>query len=477
MALRRPHPITVLLRLRSFLFLIILPVVRGFVSALQGGLAAWLSGAWFDLLILACMLALSILSWRFTAFGWNEEGFRVTIGLVRRRTVLIPLRSVSTLSVVHSFYLQPFHAAYIRLDTLGGGARNPDIDLVVRLRDGLDLAGYHQVRQARTETAPYRPRLPSLLVWSLMSSNSFVGILFLSTFISQSGKLLGEEFSHALVGTLHDLALTIAIGIPPAAAAIAIALLAGWFIAFLLVFLRYKNFSVRRRDRQMEVSGGIGTRREYLIDLAQVNYADIRQNILVRIFRLYSLYISAAGFAKSKNDVAALIPAERGEPFFRLARELLPELEAAKINLRPVRGSFFRYLMPAVSITAALPVLFVLLIRLFPRWIEFLAFVGLMFLAPAVLFLLTRISALSSAGLGKGENSYTMCYSFRYILHTVVLPNHRVACYEIRQNPFQSRKNACDLVLYSYSERRKTHRCMQLPLDQTERMMGLSPRQ
>ena len=57
----RVHPITILGNLWRVLYLIIIPVLRGFFSALGNNLAGWLSGAWADILILLLMVAIAVL--------------------------------------------------------------------------------------------------------------------------------------------------------------------------------------------------------------------------------------------------------------------------------------------------------------------------------------------------------------------------------------------------------------------------------
>ena len=48
----RAHPIMVLEHLSRFLYLLLLPLLRGVAAGLRNGLAGWLAGAWFDLLVL-----------------------------------------------------------------------------------------------------------------------------------------------------------------------------------------------------------------------------------------------------------------------------------------------------------------------------------------------------------------------------------------------------------------------------------------
>ena len=66
------HPIVILQYLWRFLFLLIIPLLRGFLYALRGGLLPWLRGAWLDLLVVGCMVTLSWWKWR---NYYNRERF------------------------------------------------------------------------------------------------------------------------------------------------------------------------------------------------------------------------------------------------------------------------------------------------------------------------------------------------------------------------------------------------------------------
>ena len=61
MSEHRTHLVTLLQMIWRFLFLLIFPAARGFLTALSGGnVAEWLDGAWKDILIIAAILLLAL---------------------------------------------------------------------------------------------------------------------------------------------------------------------------------------------------------------------------------------------------------------------------------------------------------------------------------------------------------------------------------------------------------------------------------
>ena len=97
--LRHPHPIMIFENLSRFIFLLIIPLLRGFLYAILGGsLYEWLEGAWFDLLIVTIMIAASVLQWAFFRYAIYRRGILVHRGVLFRDSFFIPSRCYTTLS-------------------------------------------------------------------------------------------------------------------------------------------------------------------------------------------------------------------------------------------------------------------------------------------------------------------------------------------------------------------------------------------
>ena len=129
---RHPHPIMIFENLSRFLFLLIIPLLRGFLYAIFGGsLYEWLEGAWFDLLIVFIMVAASILEWAFFRYTVYRRGILVRRGVLVRNSFFIPSRCYTTLSFEHSWWLRPFKAVHVRVDTAAGSFNIPDLKITL----------------------------------------------------------------------------------------------------------------------------------------------------------------------------------------------------------------------------------------------------------------------------------------------------------------------------------------------------------
>ena len=457
------HPLTIFFNLTRVVYLILIPVMRGFVGALRGDFAAWLRGAWIDILIMLLMVLIAVWRWWRITYAFDGRGISITSGSYYRRYTRISWNKVTTISVIRPLSLSLFHAVRLRADTLGGSFKDADFSILLTPKRAEAILCL--LREPRLPDSPkdYVPPTRSILALALLTSNSFAGVVFIATFISQAGKLLGNEFSQRLIGTVEEAARTFSFGfISPAAAVLALLLLAGWLIAFVRVFVRYKNMSVSRRRNTYSIRGGVLTHREYSIASGDVNFADITQSLFTKILRLYSLYISAVGYGKQKDDISCIIPTENETRFGHYLETLFPGLRPSPRQFAPPRTGFMRFLAQPLVPCLAIPLAMGILLYLFPDWTSFILFVCLMSMLPSLIFLLVRFFDFRTGGLSFDGKNYTMRYSKGISLHTVVVPADRIVLIELRQSIWQRFGDNCDLYISTMAEERSVHLCRNL---------------
>jgi len=471
--MRRAHPFTILQNLWRVLYLTIIPVLRGFLGALRGGFSGWLRGAWIDVLVMLLMIAIAVWRWRRVTYEPDDSGIRVRSGLIYYKDNHIPWNRVVTVSLNFPLLLKPFHAVRLRADTLGGSFKDADFTMLLSPAAAeAVISGQRETLHSR-EKRQYAPSTRSILALSLLTSNSFAGIVFISTFISQSGRLLGREFSDMLIGTMEEVTRFLAFGIPPAAAMIAYALLTGWLIAFLNTFVRYKNMLVERREHTLAISGGLLTQREYLIQAQDINFLDIRQSISTKLLNLRSLYISAVGYGKQKDDISCVIPTEQDKVFTKHQSALFPGFSPTPRQLAPTNSVVFRFIGFSLFLCGAILLAVALLIWRFPGWRSFILFVGLMLMVPAVILLIVRFLDFRSGGVSFDGELYTLRYSSGLYIHTVVVPANKIVMVQLRQSLLQKRGKTCDLLINTVAEGRFLHKCCGLKLEPLRDMFKL----
>ena len=294
------HPIIIFQYLKRFLFLLIIPLARGFLYALRGGVLLWLQGAWLDLLVLGLILALSWGKWFKFKYYMDESTFYYTTGIFFQREFAIPLHRISSFTLFKPFWLRPFRVVRLRLDTIARSPTQADLELYFDARQAQSLMDRRRRDPVVREdgSAQVLPSRWEVLLFSLFTSNSLWGILFVSAFISQAGKLIGQRLSALLFSTFEELSRLILAGMPPVLGGMVLILIGGWLVAFFRNLLQAKGLYAQRTPSTLQMGGGVLVARESSLRLQDISFLDLRQSLFTRLLGLYSVFVSGIGLSE-----------------------------------------------------------------------------------------------------------------------------------------------------------------------------------
>ena len=440
---------------------------------MSGGFAAWASGAWMDVLMIAAMLSLAALRWWRVKYDYDDTCLRIFSGILSEKHTILRWDRVVSAGAYHRFFLRPLRAVRFRLDTIGGSARKSDLSILFwpaqaeKLMEIMRRRRNHLCKEGCGCNA-YSPGFKSIAALSVFTTNSLAGVLFISTFISQAGRIFGSQVPDMFIGRVESMARSFAFGVPPAATAIAVMLLFGWLIGFLHSFSRYGNMRVTRSSDLISITGGILSRREYQIESERITFIDIRQSLITKIFRMFSLYISACGYGKLKDDISCIIPTEGNYAFSKDKALLFYDFPDNVRQYSHAKSAVMRFLATPISLLGLLAGCAWIMILFFPGWRSFIMFVGLMIMAMLLWLLAVKIIDYKTAGVSFDRGHYTFRYSKGFYLHTVVIPAGAVVLTEIRQSFFQRFGKVCDLIVFTKSEGSAPHICRGLSIKQAK---------
>lgn len=473
---RRTHPISIIGNLSRLSVLMLLPVVRGFWNALSGaGLGDWARGAWFDILVVMGILFFAVARWRCLRYSANRQALILEQGVLFQRRLVIPMRQIVTMSSEGLWWLRPFDAVRLRVDTMAGGGWQADVLLTVTPREADRLMGYRVGKKHQQEPLArvYRPSALSIAALSALTSNSFAGILLVSAFLSTMGDLVGREFGRQFYVTLDLATQLVRKLLPPVTGAIALAILGGYLVAFGANCIKHIRFQVRRRGDFLFVGSGFFTRQHYLIDVNKISYVDVRQGLISRFIGLSSASLYCPGFGKRKEDVAAVIPAtDQGEMEENLEL-LLGEYRFPPLTQKPNRGAIGKFIIDPLWPCLLVPGGSALLVHLFPQWSSVILSAGIMASLPAFWFMGVRVADYLTTGLGFDGETLSLQYSKGYYLHRVSIPRSQIAHIHLRQSPIQRFDGSCDVLIYTKGEHARRHHIKNLKRAQVSKLLGL----
>ncbi|MBR3779559.1 MAG: PH domain-containing protein [Clostridia bacterium] len=463
MKARWEHPAAIPGHIPYYYLLLLLPLLRGVrYVRLPNGFPRWLRGTWFDEAVIASLLVLSAVAWSKRTYDVNEHRLRLCRGIFWQRTTRIPLRWVTTLTVERPLWLRLLRAARVSADTDGGNHRLADVRLTVwRRQAALFLPDSERGVYLRAKT--WR-----MVLLSLLSSDSFGGVLLLTAAVRQSSVLLGESIRNTVMDNLEAAADAMA-AIPRTAALLILVLAVGWLTGTVRHLLRHLPFALCRREDTLTVYMGTITKRIHCCAVGAVNYIDIRQTLAAHILRLYTVYINCTGYGKDKNTLAVVIPPCRR---FREEWQLLfPHLRPCTVTLRPAKRAWLRYLRLPLLLLLLLPIAGQAAGWAFPVWRELAVYLSILAVLPCLWLGAVRMVAYHVTGVGYQEGQYSLCYAHRLTLHRVTVPAEKVAAVHIRRSLWQRRRGVCDLWVYSHHEFRRPHKVRHLKYDEVKQLL------
>lgn len=460
----RVHPYTAVDFLSRFAFLLIIPLLRQIFAQPQSFfqiVRTWGS----NLLVTAAILLWAFAETRSQGYHAGKDRLFLRKGLLFKRESEIPYRNIHSVTVERSLLPAAFGAVRLRLDTPAGGKRRSDFVLTLFYRDFRRTVG--EIFKSAEEKVLYCAGFWRLFLMSASWSNPAVGLILAAPFVSRLGKLLGEEISDRLYSTVHLGMRLAAFGIPPAAAFLAGLLASGWVTALFIQLYRYGGFTVSRFEETISIRRGLVSRRRTLVRADRISAVSVRQSLLMRFLRLYGAYLHTVGTGKERGDHSLLIAAAREEELLdALSAVTSLPLSAEKLICpkKKAQKSFFTVpllFLGLCVLLAFLPALLGLQIRV--------TLLLLVFVMPffAWWLLFRREAAKTSYLAVKGDALILSGYR-RLTLCRASLAREKLQKIEIRQNPFQKRKQSCNVRAFLFSEGRETVQVKHLPVSQVE---------
>ncbi len=463
--MHREHPLRIIRYSIRNIWLLVFPLLRSIFSlrAAPEAFLHWTYGTWFDLLILLLILGFGWLRWYFRIFSIENGDLCVREGIFFRQIRCLPSERLSALTLEYAFWLKPVGGVYLYADTASGVPHTSDLRLLLRSRDAerfrrvlpkMQPASRHGCRQ---RVRPWR-----ILLFSVIFSSSFSGAVYTAAFWVQGGRItrdLLEEFGipQRLGAVSEELARRL-YGIPPAAVTIGIVILSTWLLSFVNNLLRYGSFYMETDRRMLFVRSGILTKRSFFLHSDKINFIDIRQNLLTKLCRMFSLAINCPGYGSRRGAIPVCLPILKQDEIDATLPLLFPDAAMLPNTLRPALTAFWGYVWaPVLGVSAAIPAA-VLCKRLIPAAEQLTGFLLVMVLIPLIWKIIVQIGALCTSGVSVTKTQICLRFCRGFVFHTIIAGTGQLAAVRIHRNLWQLPFGKCNLVFYFRSEQRR--RCV-----------------
>lgn len=480
--MKRQHPIAVMRYVSKNFWLLLIPLVRGLL-ALKFDFYNWLSGAYLDILIVLAIFGMAFFRWWNINFETTESGINISTGLFVRETMQIPFSSVSSFTLKKTFLMRPLRAVTLFVDTDSSSTVNkpedPDLKLIIREKDVQKLLKF--IDESKLDSGEnglhYKPNKRRMLFFSLAFSSALSGLIYFGTFLIQGGRLVGNELEQRFLGAVSNvtrIAEKVIYGITPVTVGIIIIIGMGWLYSFMSNYLRHINFEISKSLNGVQIRSGFFSRWSCFINSDKINYVDLRQNLLMKIFRVMSVNISCSGYGKQKNEIPVFVPVTGKKNVAEVIESFLPEFSPEEGERFDVRAGYvMRFLGPPTVLIFAIILVFAGTVLLFPEWYSVTLFAAVMGEIVAVHLLTVNLAAFLSNSIEVCGKSIVVRYCKAFGFHNVIAPIDKISEIRISQNFLQKFNGSCKFVLYTRGERAVKHTVIGMQLCDAEKAAEL----
>ncbi|KAA6449636.1 PH domain-containing protein [Bacillus swezeyi] len=393
------------------------------------------------------LIASSIIKWRKFTYRIEEDELRIEEGLITKKKRYIPIERIQTINTSAGIIQQIFKLVKLQVETAGDGkeaevslvavtqaeAENIQKALFERKKEMAGIAADNAEPQknavVKMEEAPPAPETTykmsgqELLIAASTSSGIGVIISGIFAFITQIDEVFNLDWLYDRFSFLNS----------AGAAVIALVAFAALFIAWLLsiigMLLKYANFTIVRKQKEIIISRGLIEKHQVTIPLQRIQAIKIKESLIRQPFGFATITIvSAGGSAMEEDKSTVLFPIISRKLIKKRLGELIPDYAPEEGLNRLPKRALGRYML-----RSSWPVLAVIPLSIFfPPW-------GYLSIILIPFYWIFGYLAYRDAGWKISGSKLIM--SSRLIGRTTAVIQHkRMQVFEVSRSFFQRRK-------------------------------------
>lgn len=367
----RAHPLMILSRMKPFLFVMILPLVRGLLQYATDRAITGILG--IELTLFSVIVIFSVLSWRSFRLTVTDDSISIRSGFIFVKRANIKISSLSSVQSEQNVIDAIFRSVTYSINTEAGRRNKSDFRFKLYKKDS------HEVSRSLYGTTSRKEVKFSILrvaILAATTSSAFTGMIIGVPIINKAGDLLGVALYDMIFDEINNASKRFNAVFPPIVNVISLILLSLYGISFLYSLLKYINFKLFLGDDKLEVRSGFFTRSRTSFKKSSVNNIVIEQTPLMILLRRFAMKVSIGGYGDNKSESAVIMPCgtkkEIRSSFSAFFPFLVPKGEKIRADKSLFTKSRFLFL-PGVYfiLIAAVLIVLGLLFRDFGRLIVF----------------------------------------------------------------------------------------------------------
>ncbi|TWK98572.1 hypothetical protein CHCC20327_4678 [Bacillus licheniformis] len=397
-------------------------------------------------LFFIALVVTSIIKWSKFTYRIEEDELRIEEGLINKKKRYIPIERIQTINTSAGLIQQMFKLVKLQVETASGGteaevslvaitqaeaeriqqalferkkaAEDTGTDVPVPLEETAEEA-----EEAEEPVMMYKMTGQELLTAASTSSGIGVIISGVFAFFTQVDDFFDLDWLYDRFAFLNSA------GAAVIALAAFVALFIAWLLSIVGMLLKYANFTVVRKEKEIVISRGLIEKQQITIPLQRIQAIKIKESLIRQPFGLAAVTIvSAGGNVLEEDKSAILFPIISKKIINQRLGEFIPDYAPEDDLNRLPKRALRRYIL-----RASWPVLAVVpLSILFPPW-------G--YLSAVLIPFYWIIGYFSYRDAGWKISGSKIIMSSRFIGRTTaVIQRRRMQVFEVSRSYFQRKK-------------------------------------
>lgn len=467
----RQHPIKIINYTSKNLWLMIIPITK-YLIATSFDFESWIRTNWLDILTIIGIFSIAVLRWVFIYYEIEEDGIIAHGGLFGMFTTKVYFNEITTFSCTQGYIYNAVNACNMYIETNADSIPKTDIMLVLTEKCVNEI--YEVVTSQGKDLSKFsiKPKKSYLLVFSLLFSSTLSGVILFGTFMFELYKLVGKEIEEQLfrrvngeINKIDNQFLKITNTIPKAILFLAGLVIGGWFISFVANLMRHWSFTSTRSGNQYIIQSGVLSRRKHVLNREKINFYDLQQTLLMKIFRISSVTISCTGYGKRRREISALIPITTNHEMSTSLKVLDPRIPKPRTEVSTGSKDLMRFMLVPLIYCVVPPIAGTILKMFISQWHTEINIIMTVSVIPLIWLLIVQINAAFSTAMGFKHDYCTLVYCPWYQFHKIIIPKKNITKVSVSRNVFQKKNGTCTLCIHTNSEKIKYHKVKSLPYD------------
>ncbi len=454
---------TVLIYLSKFLFLLIIPLIQQILLSITG-IREIIYTLWPSIIIVGIIFFISFIKYKSVKYSISKEILFVKKGFLIKKRFIIPIKNINAIdrrcTILSSIFNSERVSFYLNTKCEKINALN--------LRKGeLKDIFYEDTVKKVIKSKPIE-----ILFMAISWSNPAISLLIAVPYVNKLGKIVGEETTKRLYSTMNTTLRLIKIGIPPLIASISYLLLGTFFIAVIIHFFKYANFTTIITTNNIVVSNGLISENHKTIRKDRINALVIKQSLFMIVLKVYSIYAGLVGAPKTKGEYNLLFASLKKRDVKNVVNELYGNNSDELFCVKPHKKRIINFLLfPIVSF---LNLIFSVIIFLQDKWYDKIIIFSLFFVTIFILWwIMIRCFAYKYAGVSVSKGILNI-NGFKWLsLYYGVIPVKEIQSICIERNPFFRWSNLCKFKVKTYSEKDNKFICKYLDYSELKKLLNL----